>query len=389
MSEIPSAHPSVFELHCWKDDNFHPSDAIQRATVQKLNCILYIKETPKYRSFRELGTAYQDLFDIYKIYHNHAWLISKTNISGHILSTIGYVINLAAKQKGDIVAITGRLTEFSESEHDSKVFDKLIADCSALSQALKTEVNQFWTTVRDMYKRFTEENGLFDWVTSHFGQIVTYALTIGGVGLVLSKEYLPPRIGSLLPASAIWPAILTIPSASYGLLSLLVRLETAVAAVYREAYMYTTARIEVAGLLSGLRGNMASSDSDSMPRIRLAIRDINKFLTIFSSGLEDLCTTQDKFSDNIRVWSTLPSYPLLQSPAAQQPPPHSSTTAPPTGHCPPSRPASVNTVRPTDDQTGRIAGPSGEENRHSFDESDETSLLLPSDPAIILSDSPR
>ncbi|KAK0218677.1 hypothetical protein IW262DRAFT_1483136 [Armillaria fumosa] len=122
------------------------------------------------------------------------------------------------------------------------------------------------------WEQFSEEKGLFDWKTSHLVKIVTYALTIDGVGVgvVLSKEYLPPQIGCVSCFTG-FNILADLSDHPFGLLSvsLLNRLDmaAAAAAVYREVYMYTIARIEVAGLLGSLSGlcgtKMATQDSMS------------------------------------------------------------------------------------------------------------------------------
>ncbi|PBK98402.1 hypothetical protein ARMGADRAFT_1060189 [Armillaria gallica] len=96
---------------------------------------------------------------------------------------------------------------------------------------------------------------------------------------------------------------------------LLRRLKRNAATVSRALYMFVTARMELAGWIGSLAELRGTADCRS--KISVATNNIAKFRVIFDSGLEDLFSARDVFSDNYRVWNELPSHPL---PAAGTPP---------------------------------------------------------------------
>ncbi len=102
-------------------------------TLRTLWHLIYVEDSPEYRSLSLLNTAYRALFDSYTTAHEHVWLyvisiflyvscwlislsMRKTKDAGRLVSTIDYVINLAVKHQGLIQKISLSLRELVEDE---------------------------------------------------------------------------------------------------------------------------------------------------------------------------------------------------------------------------------------------------------------------------------
>lgn len=159
-----------------------------------------------------------------------------------------------------------------------------------------------------------------DQATSYLCQLATYyVLTIGTADSV-SQCIFPPK--TAVPYRLRQYGRFNDPNICLvRVINLQSRLVKAVAAVSWVVHMYAVARIEVAvwlRLLSELPSPTFPLSPSTAPTILLVTKNFNDYSMIFSSGLEDLHRIRNTLRNNARMWSALPSYPLLQVPTASQ-----------------------------------------------------------------------
>ncbi|KAK0421716.1 hypothetical protein EV421DRAFT_2043499 [Armillaria borealis] len=296
----PSPYPNVLQLRCSRNPLSSPCTRAETITLRRLRHLIYVEDSPEYRSLSQLDTAYRALFDSYTIAHEHAWYMRKTKDAGRLVSTVDYVINLAEKHQGLIQKISLSLGELVEDK--TAIFSDTLAK----------------EDPEDDFKC----HGLLDQMASHSA----YILIAGGLGTYLLAQFHSEPL-------VLWLIMTILAYILFESFRLLRRLKKDAAIVSRELYMFVAARMELAewiGSLAELRGT-----ADCRSKISVATNNLGKFRVIFDDGLEDLFSTRDVFSDNYRVWNELPSHPL---PAAGETPPHriAHTHDLPTGRPPPS-----------------------------------------------------
>ncbi|KAK0440588.1 hypothetical protein EV421DRAFT_2036789 [Armillaria borealis] len=331
-----SPNPNVRQLLCYKKSP--PRTRAETIALRRLWHVLYVEDSPEYRSFRELNTAYRNLFDSYTTVHEHARYAAKTKQTGLLVSTIDYVVNLSEKHQVLIQKISSSMAELMVDDA-AILSDSLARECSAFAETVEVDVTNFLTEIRKTFEAF-KRYGLLDVTAGLFGHISAYALTTGGVGLLLSRQWLPAQLHGVTSPSVILP-ILTIPAyVSFRSLRLLRRLERAAAVVYRELCMFIAARLELAGWiesLATLRGvGIASADCRSA--VLLATSRLAKLQVIFNSGLEHLHSAQDAFAADYKLWDDLPSHPL---PTASETPRHDITDTRYSAVTPAGHPSSI------------------------------------------------
>ncbi|PBK59474.1 hypothetical protein ARMSODRAFT_799338 [Armillaria solidipes] len=165
LMNSPSPYPNVLQLRCSRNPLSSPCTRAETITLQKLQCVIYVEDSPEYRSFSQLGAAYRALFDSYTAAHEHAWYVAKTKDAGILVSTIDYVINLAEKHQVLIQKISLSLGELVEDE-TAEFSDSLAQECLIFTETMEVDVVRLLTEVRKMFEDF-ERHGLLDQMASH------------------------------------------------------------------------------------------------------------------------------------------------------------------------------------------------------------------------------